>query len=191
MLDEEGSRYCKVVENSAVHLGKLIDDLLAFSRMGRTELTTVKIEMNKLVNNVFSELTTPKEREKIHLTLHKLPAAMGDPVTIRQVLFNLISNAIKYSSKTEKQEIEVGYKKGEAEHIYYVSDNGEGFDMKYVSKLFGVFQRLHKARDFEGIGIGLANVNRIITRHGGICRAESEPDKGATFFFSLPKLTII
>ena len=124
-------------------------------------------------------------QKNVEINISELPDVMGDPDLIKQVWINLISNALKYSRNKEKAVIEIGSKNEYDKTIFFIKDNGAGFDMKYAEKLFGVFQRMHKARDFEGIGIGLANVNRIVTRHGGNCWAESEVDKGATFFFSL------
>lgn len=190
-LDAAGLRYLNIISESAHEMGDLIDALLTFSRLSRTELIRTKIDSNILVNQVFKTFSDDTAGRKIELKIAKLPEVMADETLIHQVWVNLISNALKYSRNKDKTVIEIGSETDRNKITFYIKDNGAGFDMKYADKLFGVFQRLHKARDFEGIGIGLANVNRIITRHGGICRAESEPDKGATFFFSLPKLTII
>lgn len=185
-LDAEGKRIMGIVESSSIHMGQLIDDLLAFSRIGRTELLFSKIEMNPLAKSVFAELTTHEERNKIDFTVKKLPPAYGDPSTIKQVMTNLISNALKYSSKSKRATINIDYELNEGEIIYAVKDNGVGFDMQYVNKLFGVFQRLHSAKEFEGNGVGLAIVQRVIVRHGGRVWAKGEVGKGATFSFSLP-----
>ena len=141
-----------------------------------------------MVNRVIKTFSDELVGRNIEINISDLPDAKGDEELISQVWVNLISNAIKYSRKQDKAVIDIGGKIEGDKIIFYIKDNGAGFDMKYAGKLFGVFQRLHKARDFEGIGIGLANVNRIITRHGGECWAESEVGKGATFFFSKPNI---
>ena len=143
--------------------------------------------METLVNSVFDELTTPETRGRIDLYVGPLPPAMGDRMLIHQVWQNLIANAIKFSSKRERSIIEIGEQQSNMETIYYVQDNGVGFDMQYAHKLFNVFERLHGESDFKGTGIGLAIVQRLIHRHGGRVWAESEVDKGATFFFTLPR----
>jgi PAS domain S-box-containing protein len=185
-LDDEGKRICGIIETSSVHMGQLIDDLLSFSRIGRTGLQFIKIDMTKAVKTVFNELPGAEEKKKISFKVEKLPAASGDSATIKQVLINLISNAIKYTSKNDTPEIVVGFEKSCKPPAYYVKDNGVGFDMLYVNKLFGVFQRLHSSKEFEGNGVGLAIVHRIIQRHGGKVWAEGEVGKGATFYFTLP-----
>jgi light-regulated signal transduction histidine kinase (bacteriophytochrome) len=167
-------------------MGNLIDALLNFSRLSRTDLQRTKINSNSIVNQVLKSFSAEVDGRNIEINIKKLPEVKGDETLISQVWVNLISNAIKYSRNKEKSVINIGSKIEHNKTIFHVQDNGAGFDMKYADKLFGVFQRLHKARDFEGIGIGLANVNRIIVRHGGECWAESEVDKGATFFFSIP-----
>jgi PAS domain S-box-containing protein len=186
VLDSEGKRICGIIESSSIRMGHLIDDLLAFSRAGRSGLNFFRIGMTQLSKSVFQELTSPGERERISFTVMKLPPAFGDPVLIKQVLTNLISNALKYSAKKEKSEIIIGSYQDNDETVYYVKDNGVGFDMKYVNKLFGVFQRLHSTMEFEGNGVGLAIVNRIILRHSGRVWAEGEPERGASFYFTLP-----
>jgi PAS domain S-box-containing protein len=187
VLDAEGKRICGIIETSTIHMGKLIDDLLSFSRVGRTEFQSTRIDMNNLVSSVYEGLTDEKEREPIDFTLKKLPAVNGDLAAIRQVIVNLIANAIKYTSKTEKPSLVIGCEQNNSYFTFYVRDNGVGFDMKYVDKLFGVFQRLHSTKEFEGNGVGLAIVKRIISRHGGNLWAEAEIGKGATFYFTLPK----
>jgi PAS domain S-box-containing protein len=186
VLDNEGKRICGIIESSSIRMGHLIDDLLAFSRIGRSGLNFFRIGMVQLSRSVFQELTSPDERERISFSIMKLPPAFGDSVLIKQVMTNLISNALKYSAKKEKPEIIIGSYQENDEPVYYVRDNGVGFDMKYVNKLFGVFQRLHSTMEFEGNGVGLAIVKRIILRHRGRVWAEGEPEKGATFFFTLP-----
>jgi len=146
-----------------------------------------KIDMKALAVSVFGELIKDEEQERLEFQIRKLPSARGDASLMRQVWTNLLSNAIKFTSRKERAVIEVGSKPGKDELIYYVRDSGAGFDMEYVDKLFGVFQRLHSESEFEGIGVGLAIVQRIIHRHGGRVWAESEVEKGATFYFALPR----
>jgi PAS domain S-box-containing protein len=186
LLDEEGRRVCGIIESSSVLMGNLIDDLLAFSRVGRTELLRSDFEVTSLVKSIFIDITSPEERARISFEVSDLALAYGDIATIKQVWANLISNAVKYSSRREKAEIFVGCIPAEEETVYYIKDNGVGFDMQYVHKLFGVFQRLHSSRDFEGNGVGLAIVQRIIHRHDGRVWAEGMVDNGAVFYFSLP-----
>lgn len=185
-LDENAKRVLGVVQQNAMRMGQLIDDLLAFSRLGRKEIQKSFVDMNVLINTVLAEigkLISHHAEIKLH-TLHAVPA---DRALISQVMFNYISNALKYSSKTVKPVIEIKSVEENEEIIYSVSDNGTGFEMQYASKLFGVFQRLHSSEEFEGTGVGLAIVSRIISKHGGRVWAESELGKGATFYFSLPK----
>jgi|WetSurMetagenome_2_1015567.scaffolds.fasta_scaffold01619_4 PAS domain S-box-containing protein len=186
VLDDEGKRVCGIIESSSVHMGNLIDDLLAFSRIGRSSIQNTRINIGQLVRSVYLELTSPAERERIVFSVKKLPMISGDAVLMKQVITNLISNALKYTSKEEKAEIIFASEIRDSEIIYYIKDNGVGFDMQYVDKLFGVFQRLHSSREFEGNGVGLAIVQRIILRHNGRVWAEGERDKGATFYFTLP-----
>jgi signal transduction histidine kinase len=185
-LDENGKRYLKIISESAHEMGDLIDALLTFSRLSRTEMQRTPINTRSMVNHIVKTFKTDMAGRNVELNLSNLPDIMGDETLIHQVWVNLISNALKYTRNKEKAIIEIGGKSENGSIIFHTKDNGVGFDMKYSDKLFGVFQRLHKARDFEGVGIGLANVNRIVTRHGGKCWAESEVDKGATFFFSIP-----
>ncbi len=187
MLDEEGKRVCGVISREAKHMGELIDDLLAFSRVGRKEMHFTKIDMKATASSVFEELMTRANAGRIDFHLHRLPSTAGDPVLIRQVWVNLLSNAIKFSSRKERAVIEVGSRHSEDEYVYYVRDNGAGFEMEYVDKLFGVFQRLHSEKEFEGTGVGLAIVQQVIRRHGGRVWAEGEVEKGATFYFALPR----
>jgi PAS domain S-box-containing protein len=187
VLDEEGKRICGIITNEAQRMGELIDDLLSFSRLSRKPIMPAKVDMKALASSVYGELTHPTDRERIDFRIGKLPAAQGDPSLLHQVWVNLISNAIKFSSKRERAVIEVGIKKSDTENIYFVRDNGAGFDIQYVDKLFGVFQRLHSEDEFEGTGVGLAIVQRIVQRHGGRVWAEGDVNKGATFYFSLPR----
>ena len=167
-------------------MGNLIDALLTFSRISRTELQRTKINSKKLVAHIIEKFSDEIVGRDIEINISELPDTMGDENLINQVWINLISNALKYSRNKENVVIDIGGKTENDKTIFFIRDNGAGFDMKYANKLFGVFQRLHKARDFDGIGIGLANVNRIVMRHGGKCWAEGEVDKGAAFFFSIP-----
>jgi signal transduction histidine kinase len=184
-LDAEGKRVCSVISQSARDLGRLIDDLLAFSRVGRTDLQPASVDMATLAQTLFLELTTPGERERIDFRVGRLPSVVGDPSLIRQVWVNLLSNAVKFSSKKARAVIEVNAEVRGGEALYSVRDNGAGFDMQYANKLFGVFQRMHSAKEFEGTGVGLAIVQRIILRHGGRIWAEGEVGKGAMFCFTL------
>ncbi len=186
-LDAEGKRICEAIGENTRRMGQLIDDLLSFSRLGRSDVRSVEIDMKKLALSVFEELTTPEARERADFSVSDLPMAVGDPTMIRQVWVNLLSNALKFSSKRERARIEVAGEAGETESIYSIRDNGAGFDMRYAGKLFNVFQRLHSGREFEGTGVGLAIVNRVIWRHGGKVWAEGELDKGAAFHFTLPQ----
>ena len=187
LLDEEGKRICNVISAEARRMGDLIDDLLSFSRLSRKELQKTKIDMKALAFSVLGELISEEQRQRIDFSVGKLPSAVGDPTLIHQVWINLLSNAVKFSSKRERAVIEVGMKRSDGELIYCVRDNGAGFDIQYVDKLFGVFQRLHSEDEFEGTGVGLAIVQRIVQRHGGRVWAEGQVDKGATFYFALPR----
>ncbi|HKK42702.1 MAG TPA: PAS domain S-box protein, partial [Bacteroidales bacterium] len=186
VLDDEGKRICGIIEDSSIHMGNLIDDLLSFSRVGRSEMLFSEVDMGKMVDAVINEISDPEIKEKISIIKGKLYPVEGDLNTLRLVWTNLISNAVKYSSKKPNPEIEIGSKKNKSSVIYYVKDNGAGFDMKYIGKLFGVFQRLHSQKEFEGNGVGLAIIQRIVARHGGRVWAEGEYGKGASFYFSLP-----
>jgi two-component system sensor histidine kinase/response regulator len=184
-LDAEAQRMMNSVMRNTERMGQLIDDLLAFSRLGKKELLITKVNMTDLARNAWNEINSTTPSAKVNLTVNNLLPAMADRSLISQVLSNLVSNAVKYSGKKDNPVIEVSSTEKDGELIYCVKDNGVGFDMKYYDKLFGVFQRLHSNAEFEGTGIGLALVKRIITRHGGRIWAEGEPDKGAAFYFSL------
>ena len=186
VLDEEGKRILETVRYNATKMGALIDDLLAFSRLGRKELNINNVNTLDLVEAVIRELNTlfPNQANIIIGKLHSITADYG---LLNQVFFNLISNAIKYSSKQEKPVVEIGSKEEKNKIIFFVKDNGAGFDMKYSNKLFGVFQRLHSQEEFEGTGVGLAIVHRIISKHKGKVWAEGKVNKGATFYFSINK----
>jgi PAS domain S-box-containing protein len=189
-LDEKGKRYLNTIVESAKRMGTLIDDLLVFSRMGRSELHREKVDLNKMVDEIIAELAPDVGSRKVNWQKHKLPQVVGDRAMLKQVVINLLSNALKYSGTREVAEIEINFREEADEFVFCVKDNGVGFDMAYAHKLFGVFQRLHEASQFEGTGIGLANVRRIVARHGGRTWAEAELDKGAAFYFSLPKAKI-
>ena len=185
VLDEEGKRLCNVISKQTQKMSQLIDDLLSFSRTSRAEIQASQIQMETMVNSVFQELTTLESRMRIEFRVSSLPPAIGDSALMHQVWINLISNAIKFSSKQDRAEIEVDFQRTGQKIIYSIRDNGSGFDMKFADKLFGVFQRLHSEKEFEGTGVGLAIVQRLIHRHGGEVWAESQIGKGATFYFTI------
>ncbi len=185
-LDDEGKRYLNVVRDNTKKMSQLIDDILAFSRMGRLGMSMTEIDMGELAHAVFEDLKPNLAGRELSLEITPLPPCHGDLSMLRQVLVNLLGNAIKFTRPREAPLIEVGGRTESTETIYYVKDNGAGFDMQYADKLFGVFQRLHGVTEFEGTGIGLAIVKRIITRHGGRVWAEGKVDEGATFYFALP-----
>lgn len=185
-LDEEGTKLLNVVRGNTNRMGRLIDDILSFSHTGKGELTRSDIDMAKLARDVFEELSAAIADGKVQLEIDPLPHVRGDSAMMRQVFANLLSNAIKYSRVKENPRIKVGGSLDGNEAIYYVKDNGVGFDMLYVDKLFGVFERLHRVTDFEGTGVGLAIVKRVVTRHGGRVWAEGKVNDGATFYFALP-----
>ena len=187
-ITEEELGYLNIVSNSAKEMGDLIDALLSFSRLNRADIQKTVIDSESMISHLLEMFTEDFKSRKIEIQMNKLPLVSGDYQLIKQVWMNLLSNAIKYTSKKDVAKIEIGSLEHDSEIVFFVKDNGAGFNMKYGDKLFGVFQRLHKPRDFEGIGIGLANVNRIITRHGGRCWAEGELEQGAMFYFSIPKL---
>lgn len=185
-FDEELKRQFQVIRDNVEKMGKLIDDLLAFSRLGRQKVTKVNLDMDELIKEIWGELVTINSNRFMTLKMEPMPASMGDRSLIRQVYSNLLENAIKFTRTRESVLIEVGCFMKDHEQVYFLRDNGIGFDMKFYDKIFGVFQRLHSDAEYEGTGIGLALVQRIIHRHGGRIWAEAELDKGATFYFSLP-----
>jgi PAS domain S-box-containing protein len=186
-LDEKSRRYMKIILESAKKMGTLIDDLLAFSRIGRAETRETMVSLEQLVKEVLTEIQPETGGRTIAWKIGALPDLYGDRSMLRLALINLVSNAVKFTRTQPQAEIEIGsMEKKEEGVIVFVRDNGVGFDMKYAHKLFGVFQRLHQADSFEGTGIGLATVQRIIHRHGGRVWAESLLNRGATFFFSVP-----
>jgi light-regulated signal transduction histidine kinase (bacteriophytochrome) len=168
-------------------MGKLIDDLLAFAKLGRQSMTYAELDMNALAREAFADLTELADHSCPELIVKALPAAHGDRQLLRQVWANLLSNAVKYSSNTPFPRIEITARSDSGQHVYCVKDNGVGFDMKHYDKLFGVFERLHDAKEFSGTGVGLAIVKRIIERHAGRVWAQAKLDEGAAFYFSLPK----
>ena len=186
-LDEKSRRFMQTILESSKRMGNLIDDLLAFSRIGRTETKNTLVSLDPLVKEVVAEIEQDTGRREIVWKIHPLPVCYGDRSMLRLVILNLLSNAVKFTRMRAQAEIEIGCVDREHEVEVFVRDNGAGFDMQYVDKLFGVFQRLHLPEEFEGTGIGLATVRRIIHRHGGEVRAEGGIDQGATLYFSLPK----
>jgi PAS domain S-box-containing protein len=188
ILDEKSRRYMMMILESAKRMGDLIDDLLAFSRIGRAETRMTMVSLEQLVKEALSEVQQETDGRNMGWRIGVLPNLYGDRSMLRLALVNLVSNAVKFTRKRPQPEIEIGCVDGkENEIVVFIRDNGVGFDMKYVNKLFGVFQRLHRAEEFEGTGIGLATVQRIIHRHGGRVWAEGLVDRGATFYFSVPK----
>ncbi len=185
-LDEKSRRHLQTICDSSEHMGRMIADLLAFSRIGRAEMHKVRVSLTDTIRDVQRELQPQLQNRKVTWIVPPLPEVFGDPFLLRQAIFNLLANAVKFTRTREEARIEVGAEVTDRETIVFVRDNGVGFDLRYAAKLFGVFQRLHPANQFEGTGIGLANVRRILHRHGGRTWAEGAPDAGATFFFSLP-----
>jgi PAS domain S-box-containing protein len=185
-LSENGRRYMKTIEDVSREMGVLIDDLLAFSRMGRTEMIETTVNLDSLVQNTLRDLEPATRERNITWKIPPLPAVQADPAMLKLALTNLLSNAVKFTRPRNPAEIEIGCDGMESERvIIFVRDNGVGFDPQYAHKLFGVFQRLHRADEFEGTGIGLANVQRMIARQGGRVWAEGALDRGATFYFTL------
>src|SRR5438128_2532017 len=186
-LPEDARGYLQRVKDNGDHMGNLVDDLLAFSRLGRQTLRTQTVKTRDAVDRALAQLAPEIEGRKIEIVIGELPDCKVDPLLLEQVFTNLLSNAIKYSGKRENARVEVGAQPGRAEEgpVFFVRDNGAGFDMAYANKLFGVFQRLHRSQDYEGTGVGLAIVHRIVERHGGRIWAEAKIDQGATFYFTL------
>jgi light-regulated signal transduction histidine kinase (bacteriophytochrome) len=186
-LEDQARSYLNSIAKGADRMGQLINDLLAFSRLGRNKMASSTIDMNELAQSVFDELKFGAPERDIECSLRPLPPTRGDRAMIRQVLVNLLSNAIKFTGPAHTASIEIGCSGNELEqNTYFVKDNGAGFDMQYSEKLFGVFQRLHSTKEFEGTGVGLAIVQRIVQRHGGRVWAEGKVNEGATFHFTLP-----
>lgn len=188
ILDDEAKRTINVIAKNGRRMGQLVDDLLDFSRLGRKEIQRISLSMETMVNTVIDEIReTNHYNPKATIEIKDLPPVNADQNMMRQVWHNLISNALKYSGKTENPAVEIGSFLRDNDVCYYVKDNGVGFNMLYVSKLFGVFQRLHNNEEFEGTGVGLALTKRIIDRHDGLVWAEGALNKGATFYFSIPR----
>ncbi|CAG0953549.1 partial Phytochrome-like protein cph1, partial [Anaerolineae bacterium] len=185
-FDAEGQRLFGIVRANAQKMDELITDLLTLSRVSRNEMIQSRLDMPSLVRAIYQELTASNIRPNDCLIVTPLPVANGDLTLIRQVWANLLSNALKYTRPRAEPRIEVGGYQEDRQNVYYVKDNGVGFNPLYAHKLFGIFQRLHKANEFEGTGVGLAIVRRIVNRHGGKTWAEGQVDQGATFYFSLP-----
>jgi PAS domain S-box-containing protein len=184
-LPEEGQRYLQTIREGAQKMGALIDDLLAFSRLSRQPLSMQPVSTSRLVQGVLEEMQANHPEHAAEIHVGELPSCQGDPALLKQVWVNLLSNAFKYSRTRHPAVIEIGCQQTEGQNIFYVRDNGTGFDMRYAHKLFGVFQRLHRAEEFEGTGVGLAIVQRVVHRHGGRVWAEAEVDHGAVFYFTL------
>jgi PAS domain S-box-containing protein len=189
LLPEEGRRYLQTIREGAQRMGVLIDDLLTFSRLSRAALKKQEVNTDKLVRHVLEELDFQREGWQVEIRIGDLPACQGDPALLNQVWVNLLSNALKYTRQRSPAVVEIGCKLEQDENVYFVRDNGAGFDMRYAHKLFGVFQRLHRADEFEGTGVGLAIVQRVIHRHGGRIWADAAVDRGATFYFTLQEKT--
>ncbi len=185
-LDEEGGRLIASIRSHAVRMDELINALIMLSRVGRQELHASTLDMERIALAVFDELKPALADREVRFTVQPLPEASGDLPLVRQVFSNLIGNAMKFTRHVKAAEIEVGGRAEDFEIVYFVKDNGAGFDMRFADKLFGAFQRLHSQKEFEGTGIGLSIVQRIVARHGGRVWAESSPGEGATFYFSLP-----
>jgi PAS domain S-box-containing protein len=189
LLPAEGRRYLQTIREGAQKMGALIDALLTFSRLNRQQLNKVPINTGLMVRGALDDLGSPWPDRKVEVSMGELPVSSGDPMLVRQVWLNLLSNALKYSRKRDRALLEVGCVKTGGVDTFFVRDNGTGFDMRYVGKLFGVFQRFHRVEDFEGTGVGLAIVQRIVLRHGGRVWAEAAVDRGSTFYFTLGKET--
>lgn len=185
-LDEKGKRYLKTIHEASGRMGNLIDDLLTLSRIGRSSINETDVSIRELLDECIAQLSDEASGRRIDWKIGELPVVRGDPTLLHNVVMNLVSNALKYTRTRDPAIIEVGSYKQEDEVICFFRDNGVGFDMQFVDKLFGVFQRLHRAEEFEGTGIGLASVRRIIQKHGGRTWAEGALNQGATFYFSLP-----
>ncbi len=185
-LDDQGKRFLNNVRDNTLRMAHLIDDILALSRAGRTELKKTDVNMESLIKNVFKELRPTTDGLEVQLKVHPIPLVYSDRTAMHQIVTNLISNSIKFTEHKENPIIEIGAEKGEIETVFYIKDNGAGFNMKYYNKLFDLFQRLHSQKEFEGTGVGLAIVKRLLNRQGGRIWAEGKVNKGATFFFTLP-----
>ncbi|MDM8541180.1 ATP-binding protein [Desulfococcaceae bacterium HSG9] len=184
-LPDKARLYLKTIKDSSLELGNLIDDLLRLSRINRADIQRETINIKQLVEDVFEKIAYKYKDRDIELNIGDLPECHSDPILLKQVVTNLLSNAIKYTRCREIARIEIGSEPSDKEPIYYVKDNGVGFDMRYADELFDVFQRLHQSEEYEGTGVGLAIVKRIVNRHGGNVWAQGKIDEGATFYFTL------
>jgi len=189
-LNEEGNKCLAIIRDKTKKMGRMIDDLLAFSRLGREEFEKVAVDVTSLARSTADELLRLEEYANTALVVADLPPALGSPALLNHVFINLLSNALKFSKKDPKPRVVVGFFSGENENTYFINDNGVGFDPAHAPNLFGVFQRLHDEKEFEGTGVGLAIVQRIVHRHGGKIWAESAPGNGATFYFTLPAVQV-
>ena len=185
ILPQEPREYLQLVRDNTVQMGHLVDDLLAFARLSRQQLSKQRVPTRKIVESVLSDARQQAEGRSVSVSVGELPSLWGDPPLLKQVFVNLIGNAFKYTRMRGEAVIEVGSREIGGEQVVFVRDNGAGFDMRYADKLFGVFQRLHRAEDFEGTGVGLAIVQRIVHRHGGRVWAEGKEGQGAAFYFTL------
>ncbi len=186
-LDQEGKRMLEIISTNVQKMGRLIDDLLAFSRLGRQAVHKMEVDTGSLIAAIIDELMIEQSKSKIEFKVHKLPKIYADPNLIKQAFTNLLSNAIKYTRYKEHAVVEVGTEDLGREHLFFIKDNGAGFDMRYYAKMFGMFQRLHTDREFEGNGVGLALVQKIILKHDGRIWAEGKPGEGAIFYITIPK----
>ncbi|MGA3172374.1 MAG: PAS domain S-box protein [Chthoniobacteraceae bacterium] len=186
-LPDEGRRYLKTIRDGAQQMGMLIDDLLTFSRLSRAPLDRLQVDTAQLVTHIIDDLHQEREGRRIDIRIGDLPPCNADQTLLRQVWINLLSNAFKYTRNRDPAIVEIGCEPSGEGSVYFVRDNGAGFDMRYAGKLFGVFQRLHRSEEYEGTGVGLALVQRILHRHGGQVWADAAPDRGATFFFTVEK----
>jgi light-regulated signal transduction histidine kinase (bacteriophytochrome) len=187
VIGEEGERYMKIISDSTRHMGVLIDNLLAFAQMGKAAIQPSWIDTNALITQVRDELSPDTKGRTIEWIIEPLPQVYADKTLLKQVWMNLLGNAIKYTKNRDKAEISIGCKESPQGFEFHIKDNGAGFDMQYADKLFGIFQRLHFKEEFEGTGVGLAHVERIISKHGGRTWAHGEINVGATFYFTLPR----
>jgi light-regulated signal transduction histidine kinase (bacteriophytochrome) len=185
-IDERGRHYLATITTSTYRMGRMIDDVIDFSRLNQVEMHQVPLDLEVLVKELIDDLRPLAEKRRVVWLIGHLPVVEADPSLLRQAIVNLASNALKFTASREEARIHVGARRGEREIIFSIRDNGVGFDMKYREKLFGMFQRLQPAAEFDGNGVGLAHVARIIQRHGGRTWAEGVPGGGATFYFSLP-----
>lgn len=185
-LDDEAKILFSEITRNAKKMGELIDNLLEFSRLSRQDVSRNSIDMNEIVRNIVKELRNLEPKRKVEVHIEDLPVVEGNKNMLKQLFFNLISNAFKYTGKKDKPSIEIGSYSREGKQVFFIKDNGAGFDSRYYNKLFGVFQRLHSSMEFEGTGVGLAIVQKIATKHGGEVWAEGKMGEGACFFVSLP-----